>query len=853
VILRLTLRSTRAHLLRFLLTTFAVFIGVTFITTAYGLADQLRGILDDQTSTALPGSDTGVPGIDRLLFVSPKLTAFGFSGTLDASLADELKGVDGVATTVGQTQRGVAFEVPDRTEGTLGQIQSSATTSAYDPAQWNLVSGTAPKGPDQLAVNEGGTTAANAQVGDTVVVFLPTGRRQMTVTAIVSPVVPDTNSMFQFTDAVAVFDPVVNAELFGGDDRVDTILVAVAPDADVGAVKAAIEDRLPSGVTVGSADDLTAQVVGIINTIVDGIETGMLVFAGITLFVGTFLVANTFSIVVAQRTKELAVLRAVGAGRRQVFASVLGEAAVIGVLASILGLATGLALSTLAGWAIDTERGAHLVISTRTVAVGLGIGMGVTLASALFPALRAMRVAPVAAMRQHEATPAGRGLRGLLIAPIALVIGIAGIVVGLGDGRSISSRIGLIGGGAVVMFLALAGLSRLIAAPAVRLIGAPLGRGPIATLARTNAARNPRRTATTAGALMIGLALIALVATVGLSVKQSLENQLRNNTTAAWFVVPNQLVPPDPTSITDALAKAQGVAAVVPTAFSNATVAGPRGEASGVAVAGLAEVPKVYDLGVTEGPTRQANTDDDQVWLSADAAKRQGVKLGDRITVSTGTGATATTTVGAIYTRTAALSDVIIDQSIADQVGAQTFVQAIAVKGTPGTSDTALKAAIEPVAGEFANAEVITPREFEKSQTGPLDIAVKAVSMLLLVSVLVAGLGVANTLALSVYERTREIGLLRAVGTTRRQIRKIVRREAVITSVFGGLLGVAVGTTLGIAAVKVLPDALSGTLVIPWSWIILCIFVTVIMGLFAALWPAWRASRMNVLDAISQE
>ncbi|MFZ1309568.1 MAG: FtsX-like permease family protein, partial [Candidatus Microthrix parvicella] len=427
------------------------------------------------------------------------------------------------------------------------------------------------------------------------------------------------------------------------------------------------------------------------------------------------------------------------------------------------------------------------------------------------------------------------------------------IVVGLGDGRSISSRIGLIGGGAVVMFLALAGLSRLIAAPAVRLIGAPLGRGPIATLARTNAARNPRRTATTAGALMIGLALIALVATVGLSVKQSLENQLRNNTTAAWFVVPNQLVPPDPTSITDALAKAQGVAAVVPTAFSNATVAGPRGEASGVAVAGLAEVPKVYDLGVTEGPTRQANTDDGQVWLSADAAKRQGVKLGDRITVSTGTGATATTTVGAIYTRTAALSDVIIDQSIADQVGAQTFVQAIAVKGTPGTSDTALKAAIEPVAGEFANAEVITPREFEKSQTGPLDIAVKAVSMLLLVSVLVAGLGVANTLALSVYERTREIGLLRAVGTTRRQIRKIVRREAVITSVFGGLLGVAVGTTLGIAAVKVLPDALSGTLVIPWSWIILCIFVTVIMGLFAALWPAWRASRMNVLDAISQE
>ena len=177
----------------------------------------------------------------------------------------------------------------------------------------------------------------------------------------------------------------------------------------------------------------------------------------------------------------------------------------------------------------------------------------------------------------------------------------------------------------------------------------------------------------------------------------------------------------------------------------------------------------------------------------------------------------------------------------------------IVVKGTPGTSDTALKAAIEPVAGEFANAEVITPREFEKSQTGPLDIAVKAVSMLLLVSVLVAGLGVANTLALSVYERTREIGLLRAVGTTRRQIRKIVRREAVITSVFGGLLGVAVGTTLGIAAVKVLPDALSGTLVIPWSWIILCIFVTVIMGLFAALWPAWRASRMNVLDAISQE
>ncbi len=848
VILRLTLRSARAHILRFLLTTFAVFIGVTFITTAYGLADQLRGILDDETSGAgVLGDTAAVPGADRLLFVSPKLTSFGFSGSLDGALASEIQKVDGVATAVGQSQRGVAFDVPGRSDGPLQQIQSSATTSAFDEAQWKLTDGKAPSGPDELAINADGEIAADAQVGDTVSVFLPTGRRDMTVTGAVASITPTSSSLFEFTSAVAVFDPQVNAQLFGGEDRVDNILVAVDADADVDAVSSAIAAKLPDGVTVGDAEELTAQVVGLINTIVDGIETGMLVFAGITLFVGTFLVANTFSIVVAQRTRELAVLRAVGAGRRQVFASVLGEAAVIGLLASLLGLAAGLALSTLAGWAIDTERGVELIVSGRTVGIGFGIGLGVTLLSALFPALKAMRVSPVAAMRDIEPAPARSGFRGALFGLLALAVGVAGIALGLGGGHSTTERIALIGGGAIVMFLALAALSRVIAAPAVRLIGAPLGSGPVPTLARTNAARNPKRTATTASALMIGLALIALVATVGLSVRQSLENQLRNNTSATWYVSPNQFVPPDTASITDALLAADGVAAVVPTAFANATVEGPGGTTTGVAVAELDRVAEVYDLGLTDGPA------DGEVWLSSDAAENQDAGVGDRLTVSTGIGDETTATVGAVFTRTAALSDIIIDQSIADEIGAQAFVQAIAVKAKPGTGADAVLAAIEPVANDFANSEVITPRQYEKSQTGPLDIAVKAVAALLLASVLVAGLGVANTLALSVYERTREIGLLRAVGMTRRQIRKTVRREAVITSVFGGLLGVVVGTALGAAAVKVLPDALSTTLVIPWAWIIACIVFTMLMGLLAALWPAWRAARMNVLDAISHE
>jgi putative ABC transport system permease protein len=559
-----------------------VLIGVTFITTAYGLADQLRSILDEETSGAGALGDVGeIPGANRLLFVSPELTSFGFGGSLDAALVDEIDGIDGVASAVGQSQRGVAFGVPGRRVDALGAIQSSATTSAFDDARWKLTSGTAPKGPDQLAVNSDGLSAADAQVGDTASVFLPTGRRDMTITGVVSSVTPESSSLFTFTSAVAVFDPAVNAQLFGGGNRIDSILVAVAPDADVATVSSAIEANLPSGITVGDAEDLTGQVVGLINTIVDGIETGMLVFAGITLFVGTFLVANTFSIVVAQRTRELAVLRAVGAGRRPVFVSVLGEAAVIGLIASLLGLAAGLALSTLAGWAIDTDRGFELIVSGRTVGIGFGIGLGVTLLSALFPALKAIRVSPVAAMRDTESDPSRSGLSGLLMGLLALGVGLTGIVIGLGGGRSTPQRIALIGGGAIVMFLALAALSRVIAAPAVRLIGAPLGSGPVPTLARTNAARNPKLTATTASALMIGLALIALVATVGLSVRQSLENQLRNNTTATWYLVPNQFVPPDPAAITDALSGAEGVAAVVPSSFANATVEGPAGKTTG--------------------------------------------------------------------------------------------------------------------------------------------------------------------------------------------------------------------------------------------------------------------------------
>ncbi|MEZ5382974.1 MAG: FtsX-like permease family protein [Microthrixaceae bacterium] len=852
MILRLTLRSARSHVLRFVLTTFAVFIGVSFITTAYGLADQLRGILDEETSTASQAGDiSDVPGADRLLFVSPEVTSFGLTSTLDASLAEEIRSVDGVATAFGQTQRGVSFDVPGQATGSLGEFEAAATTSAYDEAQWRLVDGTAPTGPDQVAVNADGLSAASlttASVGDSVSMFLPTGRRQMTISGVVESRTPESSNPFQFTTAVAVFDPAVSQSLFGSEGRVDSIVAVVAPESDAAAAKERIADVLPDGVTVGDAADLTAQAVGLINTIVDAIETGMLVFAGITLFVGTFLVANTFSIVVAQRTRELAVLRAVGAGRRQVFASVVGEAAVIGVIASLLGLIAGLLLAALAGWAIDTERSFGVIASGRTVGVALGIGMGVTMVSAIFPALRATRVAPVAAMHDHEVGPPRASWWGPLMGVVGVGGGIGAIVVGLGNGVSTAWRIGLIGGGAIAMFLALAGLSRFIAAPAVRMIGAPLGSGPVATLARTNAARNPRRTATTAGALMIGLALIALVATVGLSVRQGLENQLRNDTTATWFVQPNQFVPPDPTALVDALARPTEVASVVTTSFATITVDGPDGTSTGVAVADLAEVPTVYDLGITDG-----GTDTSGVWVSSDAARDLGVSVGDQVTLSTGVGADVRATVGAIYTRTAALSTILVDQPLADELGAQIFVQAVAIRGAEGFTDEQVRTAIKPATDDFASSAIVTPEDYTESQTTPLNWAVRAVAALLLVSVMVAGLGVANTLALSVYERTREIGLLRAVGATRRQIRKAVRREAVITSIFGGLLGVAVGTSLGVAAVNALPDAFSGTLVIPWAWIIGCILVTVFMGLGAALWPAWRAARMNVLEAIAHE
>ena len=591
------------------------------------------------------------------------------------------------------------------------------------------------------------------------------------------------------------------------------------------------------------------------------ISSVLLAFAIIAVVVSAFIINNTFSIVIGQRVRELALLRALGATGRQISRSVKLEAVVIGVVATALGLVAGYLLSTLLVWVLVNigfgELPGSIPVRPRTIVAASIVGVGATLFSAIGPSRRVRQIAPVAALRDDvRLTPTGLRRRLIVGGAVALV-GIGALAAGMTIELSTRAVLTAIGGGALAAFMGVYLLSPAVTRPVSTVLGWPIRKvyripGRLAT---DNARRAPRRTAATAAALTIGLALVSLAAVVSDSIKATFLSTLDQSVEADLFVYPGTFNPQAGFSA-ELGSDLQNLADERPDLVESAMTM--RWTMDGVKIGGdfkdlvAAELDILTDhmnLQVIEGSEFSAGNNG--VLVHVDPAGDLDLAVGDPVPIDFPGGRTSELTVAAIFEDSALLGNWVVDVSVFDTYLPTAPVSWISVLFPDGADNIGSRAAVEVYTDSYPQVAVEDQSEFRKTQENQLDQLLSIIQVFLGLSLLIAVLGITNTLALSVYERTRELGLLRAVGMTRRQLRRMVRWEAVIIALFGGLLGVAMGVLFGLAAIAAIPQEFVNIVSIPYRSLLFYLVVSGIFGMVAAILPARRAARLNVLDAIS--
>ena len=649
----------------------------------------------------------------------------------------------------------------------------------------------------------------------------------------------------------------------GHDGEWDSIFVAANPGvsqqklaANVRTVVAATPDGQKYEVLTGKelADEQASNVkdrLGFLNTF-------LLVFAFIALFVGSFIIYNTFSIIVAQRSRELALLRALGASGKQVTRSVAVEAFVVGLLSSVLGLGLGVLVAIglqnlLAAFGFELPSEAPVILA-RTVIVALVAGTVVTFVSALSPARRAARVPPVAAMRD-SAVIATSGARRYRVGGLLAVIGI--ILAGLGLFGDVSSDdvpggpAGVVGVAAFLVFIGIAMLSPLVARPVSQFLGwvpARL-RGMSGVLARENAMRNPRRTATTASALMIGLALVTLVSIIGASAKLSFERIIDDSVRADFLVQGKGFINRGFTpAIAESLEESLPGAQVVQFRQGDFVVDGDQRQLFGVST----NVEDAIDIQLQPSADLDAFATGG-VLVNKDTANNKGWKVGDTIQLQFEKTGVQPEKIQGIFDEDRSIGSAYLlslqtyEANYVDQADSL-----VAIRKASDVSKEETRATVERVLQPYPTVEVQDQTEFKDSQIAQFNTILNLLYVMLLLAVVIALIGIVNTLALSIYERTRELGLLRAVGMTRPQVRTMVRDEAVIISIFGSLLGLAIGLAFGRAFVSAVSDD-GIVFALPVTQLVVFVVLAGIAGYLAGAWPARRAARHDVLEAIQSQ
>jgi putative ABC transport system permease protein len=629
--------------------------------------------------------------------------------------------------------------------------------------------------------------------------------------------------------------------------QLDDINVVAAQGADKDAVQAAIARVLPKGAEVVTGQTVVNEQESSINQALSFFSTALLVFAFISLFVGAFTIFNTFSITVGQRTRELALLRVVGASRRQVFRSVLGEAAIVGTVSSAVGVGLGVLAALglealLRGFGITLPTG-PLVFEPRTVVVGLAVGIGVTVISAVSPARRAVRIPPVAAItdRQggNEVPARRRAVRG------GAVFGVGAVLLAVGLSVPIAALVGL---GALAIFVGTSMVAPALARPLASAIGRPVARvaGMPGRLGRENSMRSPRRTAQTASALMVGIALVSAMSVFGASISASATSSVDGALKANLIVTGTNSGPGSFTrSLADELATLPGVNASLIAYGGQFEVRQSVESLKGVTTQGLSQTVNLHLISGNIGSLNQG-----ELLMDSSTAKSDHVSVGDKVPVKFALTGASTMRIGGIFKANALIGSYLVGQDFYLAHYTQPLPGAVLLKTNAGNVAQSVENTVERILKPYQTVQVQTKSQFEKSQISGINALLGLVYALLALAVFIALIGIVNTLMLSVFERTREIGLLRAVGMKRRQVRAMVRSEAVIISVFGAVIGIVVGTGLGLALVSSLKLTNSS---VPVRSLVVFLVLSALLGLVAATWPARRAARLDVLAAIATQ
>jgi putative ABC transport system permease protein len=849
----LALRGVAARKLRTGLTALAVLLGVALMAGTYVLTDTINHSFDQIFEQGSKGTDVAIVPKSAVDLQSGDNPAF------DASLLTRVRQVPGVRTAAGSIfSTGVTiFDSKGKRVGSeqAPAFGSSAQPKPFDPYTYSK--GRPPQTADEVAVDALTGRKEGYRVGDRIKVGGEQPAREYRVTGLAK-----FGNVSSFGGAtVAIFTLAEAQRVTGKQGKFDQIQVAAAPGFSSQALKRAIQRVMPPTVAVRTGHENAEQQASDIQDDLSFLKTALLIFAGVALFVGAFTIFNTFSITVAQRTREFGMLRTLGASRRQVMASVVGEASVIALIGSGLGLVAGFGAASLLN-AMFKAAGIDLpntgnVVEGRTIVVSLVVGIAVTLVAAIVPAVRATRVTPMEALR--ESGQSGGERRGRLVTVLAVLLltaGLALMLVGLFADSGTNATLAMLLGGGALIFLAVGLLSPRLVRPIASLVGRPLERlrGLTGRLARENTVRNPGRTAVTAAALMIGLALVTFVAVFAAGFKGSIDDAIGKAIQGDLLLQNEDNFSPIPVAAGEQARRVPGVAGVSSLWFDQAKVHNT-GKTSFMAGFDPRTIRSVVKLDWKKGSDATlARMGPRSAVIDEHWGKNHDIGVGDDLDVLTPADKRVTyQVIGSIKDNANLYGDFIVtSQAMAsdfhERRPAMTFID-LANGADAGAVRERLDALI---AAQFPVVDVLNQKELKDKQANNINKLLGLLYALLALAVIVSLFGIVNTLTLSIYERTRELGLLRAIGMSRRQVRRVVRYESVITALIGAVVGSVLGVLL--AALASRPLASEGfVLKLPVATLLVLLVLAALAGVLAAILPARRASQLEVLDALAYE
>jgi putative ABC transport system permease protein len=848
---KLVLRGLAARKVRAALTAIAVLLGVAMVSGTYVLTDTINSSFDQIFRQGEEGIDVEVTPHEVVKNENAEPPAF------PESYVEKVRAVPGAEQVSGGIFDLVSLlnkkGKPLQTGG-APNFAVSRVPPRFNP--FNYVEGHEPRADGETAIDKFTAGRHHFELGDSIAIA---GRGPKRTYKIVGIAKYGTVSSFGGASLAILTLPEAQ-RLTGNEGKLQSIAVGAAPGISAQRLKQRVRAALPRSVDVRTGREQAAKNSADIRDNLKFIRIALLAFAGVAVFVGGFIIFNTFSITVAQRKREFAMLRTLGASRRQILVGVIAESLVIGAVASGLGLLAGVGYAKgiralFVALGIDLPS-SGTVIATRTIVVSLLVGVVVTLVASVIPAVRATRVAPLEALREGMGARQPRRARVVVFGALVLVLGIALMAYGLFSVEESGTALSLIGAGAVAVFLGAAALSPQLVPGLARIASAPLVklRGLTGRLARENAMRNPGRTAVTAAALMIGLALVTFVSVFAEGLKTGIGNTIDQNFRGDFVLQNTDGFSPIPAAAGEAVGRLPGIAVVSPWRSTVAKLEGVRGT-KGVTGLDPGTANRVFGLNWKKGsPSTLSSLRGDEAVIDEAFGDKAHLDVGDTMKVTTPTGRHLSLKVtGAVKDSADFIGDFIVPLQTATRDFGEKQDAVAVLKLAPGASEPVERKRIDSLLrSEFPTVESLNQKQLKQKQEDQFQQLLALVYALLSLAVIVSIFGIVNTLVLTIHERTRELGLLRAVGMSRRQVRRLVRYESVITALIGAVLGAVLGIFFAIVVSRPIADE-GFVLKIPVLSIVIFLVLAAIAGVLAAIPPARRASRLDVLEALAYE